>query len=131
MPGFAANLSMMFNDVPFLDRFSAAAAAGFRGIEYRFPYDHEPEEIGRRLREYQMENVVFDLPPGDWAEGERGITCIPGREAGVEKALTYATTLGVRRVHSMAGLAPSDAAPEALKSLHWQSALRSRRTCHA
>ena len=65
MPRFAANLSMMFNEVPFLDRFSAAAAAGFRAVEYLFPYEHPPEEIGKRLREYKLENVLFNLPPGD------------------------------------------------------------------
>jgi hydroxypyruvate isomerase len=122
MPRFAANLSMMFNEVPFLDRFSAAAAAGFRGVEYLFPYDHGPEEIGRRLREHRLENVLFNLPPGDWSAGERGITCIPGREAefraGVEQALTYAKALGVSRLHAMAGLAPSNATLEALNSTY-------------
>jgi hydroxypyruvate isomerase len=122
MPRFAANLSMMFNEVPFLDRFSAAAAAGFRGVEYLFHYDHEPEEIGRRLREHRPENVLFNLPPGDWAAGERRISCIPGREgefrAGVEKALTYAKALGVNHLHAMAGLAPSNAAPGTLKSTY-------------
>ena len=122
MPKFAANLSMMFNEAPFLDRFGAAAAAGFRAVEYLFPYEHPPEEIAKRLREHQLENVLFNLPPGDWAAGERGITCIPGREgefrAGVEKALTYAISLGVRRLHAMAGLAPSNAAPEALKATY-------------
>jgi hydroxypyruvate isomerase len=122
MPKFAANLSMMFNEVPFLDRFSAAAAAGFRAVEYLFPYEHPPQEIGKRLRQHQLENVLFNLPPGDWAAGERGITCIPGREgefrAGVEKALTYAISLGVRRLHAMAGLALANADPEALKATY-------------
>jgi hydroxypyruvate isomerase len=118
MPRFAANLSMMFNEVPFLDRFSAAAGAGFRGVEYLFPYEYPPEEIAARLREYQLENVMFNLPPGDWAAGERGIACVPGREeefrTGVEQALSYATRLGVSRLHAMAGLAPAGADPEAL-----------------
>ena len=122
MPKFAANLSMMYNEVPFLDRFSAAAAAGFRAVEYLFPYEHPPEEIGKRLHQHQLENVLFNLPPGDWAAGERGITCIPGREGefrtGVEKALTYAISLGVRRLHAMAGLAPANADPEALKATY-------------
>lgn len=122
MPKFAANLSMMFDEVPFLDRFSAAAAAGFRAVEYLFPYEYPAEEIGKRLREHQLENVLFNLPPGDWAAGQRGIACIPGREgefrAGVEKALTYAISLGVRRLHAMAGLAPAKADPEALKATY-------------
>jgi 2-dehydrotetronate isomerase len=122
VPKFAANLSMMFNEVPFLDRFSAAAEGGFRGVEYLFPYEHPPEEIGRRLRQHQLENVLFNLPPGDWAAGERGITCIPGREAefraGVEKALSYALALGVTRLHAMAGLAPAQASPEAAQATY-------------
>jgi 2-dehydrotetronate isomerase len=110
MPRFAANLSMMFNEVPFLDRFSASAAAGFQAVEYLFPYEFPADEIKKRLREYGLTNVLFNLPPGDWAAGERGIACIPGREeefrAGVEKALTYANSLGVRNLHAMAGIAP-------------------------
>ena len=94
MPKFAANLSMMFNEVPFLDRFAAAADAGFKGVEFLFPYEHPPEVVEERLRKSRLENVLFNLPPGDWAAGERGITCLPGREeefrAGVEKALSYA-----------------------------------------
>lgn len=122
MPKFAANLSMMFNEVPFLDRFSAAAAAGLRAVEYLFPYEYPAEEIGKRLREHQLENVVFNLPPGDWAAGERGTACIPGREgefrAGVEKALTYAISLEVSRLHAMAGLASAKADPAALKATY-------------
>ena len=95
MPKFAANLSMMFTEVPFLDRFAAAAEAGFRGVEYLFPYEHSPETLAEILRKHQLENVLFNMPPGDWAAGERGITCLPGREeefrTGVAKALTYAT----------------------------------------
>src|ERR1035438_1564221 len=108
---------MMFNEVPFLDRFPAAAAAGFRAVEYLFPYEHAPEEIGKQLRRHNLENVLFNLPPGNWAAGERGVTCIPGREtefrAGLEMALAYALDLGVTRLHAMAGAAPRDANPEA------------------
>lgn len=122
MPKFAANLSMMFNEVPFLDRFSAAAAAGFRGVEYLFPYEHPPEKIAKLLRQHQLENVLFNLPPGDWAAGERGITCIPGREgdfrAGVETALAYAISLGARRLHAMAGLAPANADAQELRTTY-------------
>ncbi|MFB3776808.1 MAG: 2-oxo-tetronate isomerase [Bryobacteraceae bacterium] len=122
MPKFAANLSMMFNEVAFLDRFAAAAAAGFKGVEYLFPYEHPVEEIAARLNEYGLENVLFNLPPGDWAAGDRGTTCVPGREeefrAGVAKAIAYATRLGVRRIHAMAGLAPADADPAALEATY-------------
>jgi hydroxypyruvate isomerase len=101
---------MMFNEVPFLDRFAAAAAAGFRGVEFLFPYDHPAETVAAKLRENHLENVLFNLPPGNWAAGERGIGCIPGREeefrAGVEKALSYAELLGTPRIHAMAGIAP-------------------------
>lgn len=116
MPKFAANLSMMFREVPFLERFAAAADAGFKGVEFLFPYDHPPEAVAEQLRLHRLENPVFNMPAGDWAGGERGIACIPGREeefrAGVEKALLYAGQLGTRRLHAVAGIAPpgSDAA---------------------
>jgi hydroxypyruvate isomerase len=104
----------MFNEVPFLDRFAAAAEAGFKAVEYLFPYDYPAEVIQARLSEHGLENVLFNMPPGDWAAGERGITCIPGRErefqAGVEKAIQYARRFGTRRLHAMAGIAPPDAA---------------------
>jgi hydroxypyruvate isomerase len=104
---------MMFNEVPFLDRFAAAAAAGFQAVEFLFPYDYPPEVVEQRLKENRLENVLFNMPPGDWAAGDRGVSCIPGREeefrAGVEKALVYAQRLGTPRLHAMAGLAPAGA----------------------
>jgi len=119
MPKFAANLSMMFNEVPFLDRFAAAADAGFRAVEFLFPYDFAPEEIETRLRQNRLELVLFNMPPGNFAAGERGISCLPGREeefrAGVEKALAYATRLGTRRIHAMTGIKPPDADPAACR----------------
>lgn len=120
MPRFAANLSMMFNEVPFLDRFAAAAACGFKGVEFLFPYEYEPAVLLERIRKYELEIALFNMPPGNWAAGERGITCIPGREdefhAGVEKALAYATILGTRRLHAMAGIAPQGADPAECKA---------------
>ncbi|MHB8655906.1 MAG: 2-oxo-tetronate isomerase [Terriglobia bacterium] len=120
MPKLAANLSMMFNEVPFLERVAAAADAGFKAVEFLFPYEHPPEVVEERLRKCRVENVLFNLPPGDWASGERGITCIPGREeefrAGVEKALSYATRMGTRRLHAMAGIAPSGVNPAACRA---------------
>src|SRR5690349_1319862 len=99
MPKFAANLSMMFNEVPFLDRFGAAAESGFRAVEFLFPYEHPAEAIADQLRRHKLQIVLFNMPPGDWASGERGLGCIPGREsefrAGIEKALSYADALCV------------------------------------
>jgi 2-dehydrotetronate isomerase len=122
MPKFAANLSMMFNEVPFLERFAAAAGAGFKGVEYLFPYEYPADTLEEALRKNKLENVLFNLPPGDWAAGERGITCIPGREAefreGVEKALAYALRLKSERVHAMAGIAPVGVDPAALQSTY-------------
>ena len=81
MPKFAANLSMMFTDVPFPQRFAAAAKAGFTAVEFLFPYEHTPEEVAGWLKENKLQNVLFNMPPGDWAGGERGMASIPGREA--------------------------------------------------
>jgi hydroxypyruvate isomerase len=110
MPKFAANLTMMFNEVPFPERFAAAARAGFDAVEFLFPYDHAPEDVARWLRENKLRNVLFNMPPGDWAAGERGIASLPGREQefkdGVAKALVYAQALGTPNLHVMAGLLP-------------------------
>jgi hydroxypyruvate isomerase len=113
MPKFAANLSLMFNEAPFLDRFDAAAEAGFEAVEFLFPYDHPPEVVAARLRASGLRNVLFNMPPGDWAAGERGIGAVPGREQefkdGVVRALRYAEALGTPSVHAMAGLVPAGA----------------------
>ncbi len=115
MPKFAANLTMMFNEVPFLQRFAAAAQAGFRAVEFLFPYDHAPGEIAAQLQANRLQNVLFNMPPGDWAAGERGLAALPGREqefrAGVAQALAYAQALGTPRLHAMAGLLPAGADP--------------------
>jgi hydroxypyruvate isomerase len=113
MPKFAANLSMMFNEVPFLDRFALAAQAGFKGVEYLFPYEHPVQELAARLKSNALQNVLFNMPPGDWAAGERGLGALPGREAefaaGLKQAISYATQLGCPRLHAMAGLLAQDA----------------------
>lgn len=111
MPKFAANLSMMYQEhVNFLDRFDAAARAGFKGVEFLFPYDHPPVAIAERLRQNGLTLALFNMPPGDWAEGERGIAALPGREKefrdGVAEALRYAKATGCRTIHAMAGLWP-------------------------
>lgn len=110
MPRFAANLSMLYNDVDFLDRFAAAARDGFKGVEYLFPYAHTPEQLATLLHQHGLQQVLFNAPPGDWDAGERGIACLPGREAefrkGIANAITYAQALQCPRIHVMAGLVP-------------------------
>lgn len=112
MPKLAANLSMMFNEVPFLDRFAAAASAGFDAVEFLFPYDHPAEVVAGRLRDAQLAQALFNMPPGDWNAGERGMAAVAGREeefaAGIERALTYAQALSCPIVHPMAGFAADD-----------------------
>lgn len=116
MPRFAANLSMMYTEVPFLDRFAAAAQDGFDAVEYLFPYEYTPADIAARLKAHGLTQALFNLPPGDWAAGERGMACHPGREAefaaALNQALPYIDATGCQRVHAMAGLVPanSDAA---------------------
>jgi len=113
MPHFAANLTMMFNEVPFPQRFAAAAKAGFKAVEFLFPYDYPAADVARWLKEAGLKNVLFNMPPGDWASGERGLASLPGREeefrAGVARALEYAKALGTPRLHAMAGLLPRGA----------------------
>lgn len=116
MPKFAANLSMMFQEVPFLDRFAAARAAGFAGVEFLFPYDFPKGDVARHLQAASLSQALFNTVPGDFARGERGLAALPGREdefqAGVDKALDYAVALGCPTIHCMAGLRPVDV-PEA------------------
>ncbi|NEW69612.1 2-oxo-tetronate isomerase [Streptomyces rhizosphaericus] len=108
MPRFAANLSMMYAEHDFLDRFAAAAADGFEAVEYLFPYAYDAGELRRRLDDHGLRQVLFNAPPGAWESGERGIAALPGREAemrsGIGRALEYAAELGCPRVHVMAGL---------------------------
>ena len=119
MPRFAANLTMLFNEVPFLDRFERAAKAGFEAVEFLFPYDHSAEEIKQRLDDNGLKLVLHNLPAGDWNAGERGIACHPDRvaefRAGVAKAISYAKTLGVGQLNCMAGKAPAGVGDELLR----------------
>ena len=109
MPRFAANLSMMFCEVPFLERFGAASNAGFEAVEFQFPYEFEPELIARELRDHQLALVLFNTVPGDWHAGERGLAALPGAEARFEatfsRTLEYARVLKPGRLHVMAGIA--------------------------
>lgn len=108
MPIFAANLTTMFNEVDFMDRFGAASAAGFSAVEYLFPYAHAADQIANQLEAGKLEQVLFNTPPGDWDSGERGLAAVPGREQefidGIALALDYAATLKCPRIHPMAGL---------------------------
>lgn len=117
MPAFTANLSFQFNEWDFLDRFAAAADAGFTTVEYLFPYDYAPEIIAERLKRNGLQQVLFNLSPGDWAAGDRGLAALPARRAeflaSIDKALLYAEALSVTRLHVMAGLA-SRADPTAI-----------------
>jgi hydroxypyruvate isomerase len=122
MPRFCANLTMMFNEVPFLDRFEAAAKAGFKAVEFLFPYDFPAAEIRARLDATGLQQILFNMPPGDWAAGERGTAALAGRQAefraGVTKALEYASTLGCKRLHCMAGIPAAGGVPGAAANLY-------------
>ena len=144
MPRFAANLSLMYPELPFLDRFEAAARDGFAGVEYLFPYAFAPNELAARLRAHGLQQALFNLPPGGltpeamtraWEAGERGTACLPGREAefraGLTLALRYAEALDCPRLHAMVGLrAVSTDAREAdrclLNNLRWAAAEAAR-----
>lgn len=122
MPRFAANLTLMYTEHAFLERFGAAAADGFDAVEYLFPYEHNAEAIAQQLQRHGLAQALFNLPPGDWAAGERGIACLPGREAefrdSVRLALRYALATGCRRLHAMAGLVPAGVARETLHATY-------------
>ena len=119
MPRYAANLSMLFTEQPFLDRFERAARAGFQAVEFLFPYEYPVEEIRSRLRDHALTLVLHNLPAGDWAAGDRGIACDPRRveefRAGVDKAVAYATRLGVQQLNCLAGKAPAGVSSELLQ----------------
>jgi len=122
MPRFAANLSMLYQELPFLDRFAAAAQDGFEAVEYLFPYAFERADIAARLKTNGLRQVLFNAPPGNWDAGERGLTCLPGRQAefrtAISLALEYAAALDCPRVHAMAGLAPAGVPRETLRATY-------------
>jgi hydroxypyruvate isomerase len=120
MPKFCANLSMLYNELDFPARFGAAARSGFKGVEYLFPYAYPKAELAGELAKHKLEQVLHNLPAGDWAKGERGIACHPHRvgefQDGVEKAIDYATALGCKQVNCLAGIAPEGVPEEKLRS---------------
>jgi hydroxypyruvate isomerase len=113
MPRFAANLTMMFNEVPFLERFGAARHAGFRAVEFLFPYDYSAADIKAELDRHELTLALFNMPAGNWSAGDRGLACHPGSvqqvQEGVSTAITYAKALGCRQIHLMAGIRPRGA----------------------
>ena len=120
MPRFAANLTMLFNEAGFLDRFALAAGEGFQAVEYLFPYPYEKQQLVDCLGEQGLVQVLHNLPGGNWAAGERGIACLPGREQefqdGVGKAIEYARALGCPQVNCLAGIAPAGTPAGVLRS---------------
>ena len=115
MPRFCANLTMLYNELPFLERFAAAARSGFKGVEYLFPYDYDKAALVEVLQKNGLTQVLHNLPAGNWAAGERGIGCHPQRMAefreGVDRAIEYATALGCRQVNCLAGIRPPHVDP--------------------
>ncbi len=116
---FSANLTMLFNEVDFLDRFEQASVAGFKGVEYLFPYEWEKETLAEELKKYNLKQVLHNLPPGDWAAGERGIACLPQRvgefQDGVGLAIEYAKALRCSRLNCLVGKTPEDAPVEKVR----------------
>jgi hydroxypyruvate isomerase len=119
MPKFAANLTMLYNELDFMDRFDAAAKAGFRGVEYLFPYSYDKNQLAEKLKKNNLTQVLHNLPAGDWAKGERGIACLPDRvgefQEGVGKAIEYATVLGCKQVNILSGITPKGVAEDKVR----------------
>lgn len=114
---FAANLSLLYTEVPFLDRYGEAAKDGFKGVECLFPYDEDADQIRQRLHDHDLQQVLINAPPGIVQAGEKGLACLPGRQTecldGVKKAIDYALILGVPRIHVMAGIVKDPAGRQA------------------
>lgn len=121
MPKFAANLTMLFNEVDFIQRFKAAADAGFKGVEYLFPYDFDKNTLAEELQKHGLTQVLHNLPAGDWAGGERGIACLPDRvnefQEGVGRAIEYATALNCKQVNCLSGIAPQGVDADKIKQV--------------
>jgi hydroxypyruvate isomerase len=122
MPRFAANLTMMFNEVPFLERFGAAARAGFQGVEFLFPYDFPADAIRAEIDRHGLTLALFNMPAGNWGAGDRGLACNPGAiqqcRDGVTTAIAYAEALGCRQLHLMAGLRPPGVSDDAMRDTY-------------
>lgn len=125
MPQFAANLSFLYQDLPFLERFEAAAQDGFKAVEYLFPYEWPAEQLADLLAKHGLVQALFNAPPGHWEKSERGLAALPGRESefksGFQRALNYATALRCPRIHVMAGLVPAESSRELMQSTYVQN----------
>lgn len=119
MPKFSANLTMLFTDVDFMDRFEKASQFGFKGVEYLFPYGWKEEQLSEKLEKYGLQQVLHNLPAGNWGAGERGIACLPAREGefqeGVGKAIEYAKALNCKRLNCLVGKTPQGVPPEKVR----------------
>jgi hydroxypyruvate isomerase len=119
MPKFSVNLTMLFTDVDFMDRFEKASQFGFKGVEYLFPYGWKKEHLSKKLEKYGLQQVLHNLPAGNWGAGERGIACLPGREGefqeGVGKAIEYAKALNCKRLNCLVGKTPQGVPPEKVR----------------
>lgn len=135
MPLFAANLTTMFTEAPFLERFAAARDAGFDAVEFLFPYDHPAPDVAARLKESGLTQVLFNAPPGDWAAGERGIAALPDRTGefreSIEQALEYARALNCRTLHVMAGLVPDPGAYDEMRACYLENIRYAADSCQA
>ncbi|MBP0590533.1 hydroxypyruvate isomerase family protein [Paraburkholderia sp. LEh10] len=135
MPRFAANLTMMYNEHAFLDRFGAAARDGFEAVEFLFPYEFPAADLKARLDEHGLTQALFNAPPGDWAAGERGIASLPGREdefrRSVDTGLEYARVLGNKKLHVMAGLIRQDESRAAHRDVYLQNLAYAAKTAQA
>ncbi len=122
MPKFNANISMMFNEIDFLERFAAAAKAGFKGVEFLFPYAYDKHQLAELTRKHNLQVVLFNMPPGDWNAGDRGMACDPARttefQDGVGKAIEYALAVGCKQIHCMAGLKPRGVSEEQMREAY-------------
>jgi len=133
MPRFAANISLMFTEVPFLDRFARARAAGFQAVEFLFPYEFKAADLAARLQDNGLSQALFNGPPGNWEAGERGMAALPGRQAefreGIKRALDYAAALGCPRLHVMAGLTPAGVPRDTLLATYAANLAWAAREC--
>ena len=135
MTKLAANLTTMFNEVAFLDRFEQAAAAGFKAVEFQFPYDHSPNDIVTRLHDHNLQLVLFNMPAGDWQNGERGLACIPDREmeflVGVGASLQYAKAMNCHQIHMLAGIPPEGVSEALARETFIQNLKVAAAACHS
>ncbi len=135
MPKLAANLTTMFTEDDFLDRFAAAAACGFQAVEFLFPYAFAADVVSARLKAAGLAQALFNMPPGDWEAGERGVAALPGREAefaaGIDTALRYARALDCRQVHCLAGLVADEAARPAMRETYLRNLATAAARCKA